>query len=155
MGRGGRGAESALIRIQVLGHEHEVMDVEEDEENSDVFSNALRGYYLELRNTSSSTTHARKEPDELLKKAFGNTCLICINSIKKQEAVWSCKSCYELFHLVCIQQWAKDGVSSSTVLSLDIFPGISLQWTCPKCRGEYAKTDLPTVYRCFCGKKVG
>ena len=125
----------------------------DNEENSDVFTNALRSYYSEL-NTSSSTIYTKKKPDELLRSVLGGTCLICLNLIERKEAVWSCKLCYELFHLVCIQQWAKDGVVSHTVLSQNIFPGISFKWTCPKCRGEYAKTDLPTVYWCYCGEKV-
>lgn len=61
------------------------------------------------------------------------TCLICIASVRRTQAVrhthththtpsythahspfflqvWSCSSCFSLFHLPCIQKWARDSV---------------------------------------------
>lgn len=123
-----------------------------DGENQDIFVKTLCGYYSELEESKRESV----ESFEFLKKALDSkSCLICLCSIKKNEAVWSCRLCYTLFHLMCIQQWAKDGVVvANTILSQDFFPGIVMQWTCPKCRVEYDKMNIPSVYRCFCGKQV-
>lgn len=39
-----------------------------------------------------------------------SSCLICISSIKKQDAIWTCGSCYCSFHMSCIQRWGKDSI---------------------------------------------
>uniref|UniRef100_A0A3Q2YKF6 Uncharacterized protein n=1 Tax=Hippocampus comes TaxID=109280 RepID=A0A3Q2YKF6_HIPCM len=38
------------------------------------------------------------------------TCLICIALVKRTQPVWSCSGCFSLFHLPCIQKWARDSV---------------------------------------------
>ncbi|KAJ8891237.1 hypothetical protein PR048_010752 [Dryococelus australis] len=38
------------------------------------------------------------------------TCLICIASVKRTDAIWNCEECYSFFHLTCIQRWAKDSI---------------------------------------------
>ena len=43
-----------------------------------------------------------------LKNVLTSTsCLICISSVKKNDAIWSCENCYNSFHINCIQKWAK------------------------------------------------
>ena len=123
---------------------------ESDEECEELVVNALSDYCNELGGNSA-------ESKNLLYLTLQNncSCLICLSCIKRSQAVWSCKLCYTIFHLVCIQQWAKDGVVvRNTTLSEDLFPSIPLMWTCPKCRGEYSRMDVPSKYRCFCGKQV-
>ncbi|XP_064636261.1 NF-X1-type zinc finger protein NFXL1-like [Lineus longissimus] len=85
-------------------------------------------------------------------KSGSNVCLICIESIKKTEAVWSCTCCYCIFHIQCIQKWVKDGVYQQTALSEENFPNRDLPWFCPKCRNQYEQSECPTKYMCFCGK---
>eukprot|EP00066_Takifugu_rubripes_P029143 XP_011618409.1 PREDICTED: NF-X1-type zinc finger protein NFXL1 [Takifugu rubripes] len=68
------------------------------------------------------------------------TCLICIGSVRRTQAVWSCSSCFSLFHLPCIQKWARD--SAFLVSSV----------TDPKCRAEYPPQATPNRYMCYCGK---
>lgn len=121
---------------------------ESDGESPDLVQNALSVYCSEL---------GRDKPDftDYLKTLNNTSCLICLGGIKKLQAVWSCELCYTIFHLVCIQQWAKDGIMvKNPVLSPDHFPGVSVKWTCPKCRVEYDQPAIPTVYHCFCGKQV-
>lgn len=127
---------------------------ESEEENQEiVFFKALNRYCLEL---GGSKTIDKAKYKDFLKVTFNNnSCLICLSGVKRLQAVWSCRLCYTLFHLVCIQHWAKDGVMvKNAILSEEFFPGISLKWTCPKCRGEYNPTDTPSIYKCFCGKQV-
>ncbi|MES1919866.1 FKBP12-associated protein, partial [Bonamia ostreae] len=66
-------------------------------------------------------------------------CSICLSKIGKRAKVWSCKKCWSILHLSCIQKWAKNS-------SKDAF------WRCPSCNSNYpAKVD---VYKCFCGKST-
>ena len=83
-----------------------------------------------------------------------SSCLVCLSSIKRTDAVWSCKQCYCVFHLQCIQQWVVDGVQQQSLLSPDLFPGLEQLWSCPKCRYEYPRSQCPQKYMCFCGKMV-
>ncbi len=123
---------------------------ESSEECDKLVVKTLGRYCSELDGSSA-------ESIDLLHLALQNSdsCLICLSDIERVQAVWSCKLCYTMYHLVCIQQWAKDGVVvRNTTLSEDLFPSIPLLWTCPKCREEYSKVNVPSVYQCFCGKQV-
>lgn len=118
---------------------------ESEEESDELIISTLRGYCSELRGEC--------DPIDLLQVAH-NSCLICLSGVKRTEAVWSCKTCYCLFHLVCIQQWARNGIRvQSTVLSEELF-NVSKRWSCPKCRIEYDAGFVPSTYQCFCGKQV-
>ncbi|XP_064481964.1 NF-X1-type zinc finger protein NFXL1-like [Ornithodoros turicata] len=77
-------------------------------------------------------------------------CLVCIESVKRNEAVWSCNGCYCILHLGCIQKWAKDSTFQQT--STPDQPAFSSQWNCPKCRKGYRGTENLSKYLCFCGK---
>ncbi|XP_046852833.1 NF-X1-type zinc finger protein NFXL1-like [Xenia sp. Carnegie-2017] len=81
-------------------------------------------------------------------------CLICIESIKHNNPIWSCSRCYSIFHLQCIQQWSNDGAVQNLPLSHEHFPHQELVWFCPKCRCEYKQSERPKEYVCFCGKTV-
>ncbi|XP_074397635.1 NF-X1-type zinc finger protein NFXL1 isoform X1 [Zonotrichia albicollis] len=81
------------------------------------------------------------------------TCLICIASVKRNQAVWSCCGCFCIFHLVCIQKWAKDSLFLvSSPLTDDDFGKKDYPWPCPKCRFEYKRSETPSRYYCYCGK---
>ena len=34
-------------------------------------------------------------------------CMVCCETVRAQNAVWSCSNCYHVFHLRCIKQWAR------------------------------------------------
>uniref|UniRef100_A0A6J0TA16 NF-X1-type zinc finger protein NFXL1 isoform X1 n=1 Tax=Pogona vitticeps TaxID=103695 RepID=A0A6J0TA16_9SAUR len=81
------------------------------------------------------------------------TCLICIASVKRNQAIWSCTGCFCIFHMPCIQKWAKDSVFLvSSPLTDDDFGKRDYPWLCPKCRFEYKRSETPSRYYCYCGK---
>uniref|UniRef100_A0A671W7Z7 Nuclear transcription factor, X-box binding-like 1 n=1 Tax=Sparus aurata TaxID=8175 RepID=A0A671W7Z7_SPAAU len=80
------------------------------------------------------------------------TCLICIASVKRTQAVWSCSSCFSLFHLPCIQKWAKDSAFLVSSVTDEDFGQKQHPWPCPKCRAEYPPSATPNRYMCYCGK---
>ncbi|KAK2582699.1 hypothetical protein KPH14_004973 [Odynerus spinipes] len=76
----------------------------------------------------------------------GAICLICISTVKKVDAIWSCNKCYSFMHLSCILHWIRDTLANKRE------KGITPTWTCPKCRTEYGEDQIPRVYKCFCKK---
>ncbi|GFR41388.1 hypothetical protein Agub_g2071 [Astrephomene gubernaculifera] len=85
-------------------------------------------------------------------------CLICLNHIRPDEAVWSCeRGCYTVLHL----EWARsqlDAAGAKAAARLSQFPAAAeearaaAEWGCPKCRCTYPAADIPRQYKCFCGK---
>ncbi|CAO4368996.1 unnamed protein product [Caenorhabditis nigoni] len=71
-------------------------------------------------------------------------CAICYTRITTRQGVWSCKTCYQIFHIStgCITDWAKS--------SRDKEAG-SNTWRCPTCQTE--NETMPYNYYCFCGKQ--
>ncbi|XP_030635856.1 transcriptional repressor NF-X1 [Chanos chanos] len=69
-------------------------------------------------------------------------CMVCCEVIRVMAPVWSCQSCYHVFHLNCIKKWARSPASQSE----DGSEG----WRCPACQNVAFKT--PNSYTCFCGK---
>lgn len=55
--------------------------------------------------------------------------------------VWSCQSCFHVFHLNCIKKWARSPASHADGQS---------GWRCPACQNVSA--HVPSTYTCFCGK---
>ncbi|XP_055372263.1 protein shuttle craft [Condylostylus longicornis] len=64
-------------------------------------------------------------------------CLVCVESIKTHQHVWSCLNCYHIFHLNCIIKWASSSKSEDG-------------WRCPACQNILKQ--IPREYYCFCGK---
>jgi len=99
-----------------------------------------------------------QEAREQVRNALqSSTCLICISSVRRTEATWSCSTCYSGFHLVCIQRWAKDTIFQQKQ-QLEGDPERAAKerlvcWSCPKCRREVEAAAIPKEYRCYCGKE--
>ena len=53
---------------------------------------------------------ARSLINELIDGSY--ECMVCCDSIKFNNAVWSCTSCFHIFHLHCIRKWAKSEAAS-------------------------------------------
>lgn len=66
-------------------------------------------------------------------------CLVCCEKLRNTDKIWSCKQCYHILHLHCTIKWA----SSSKLEN---------GWRCPACQNVCV--DVPTEYRCYCGKAV-
>ena len=80
-------------------------------------------------------------------------CPICTNEIGPITRVWSCKTCWTVFHLSCIKKWSTN--EGSTLAQQrhengDLPP--PRQWRCPGC--NLPKDDLPSTYTCWCGKEA-
>uniref|UniRef100_A0A1I7U956 R3H domain-containing protein n=1 Tax=Caenorhabditis tropicalis TaxID=1561998 RepID=A0A1I7U956_9PELO len=71
-------------------------------------------------------------------------CAICYNRITTRQGVWSCKTCFQIFHIStgCITDWAKS--------SRDKDGGGNGSWRCPTCQTE--NETMPYNYYCFCGR---
>ncbi|KAM9712729.1 transcriptional repressor NF-X1 [Menidia menidia] len=69
-------------------------------------------------------------------------CMVCCDVIRAMAPVWSCQSCFHVFHLNCIKKWARSPASQAD----DSAEG----WRCPACQNVAAKH--PATYLCFCGK---
>lgn len=131
---------------------------EEEYENQDDILNTLLTSYTS-GDANNHTTPDLGRTHEYLKNAFktgASVCLVCIATIRKTESVWSCEFCYDIFHLPCIQKWAKDSVFAQEQAMQDdeSTRRSAITWFCPKCRYEYSQSKKPTKYLCFCGKEV-
>ena len=40
-------------------------------------------------------------------------CMVCCESVRVTAPVWSCQSCYHVFHLNCIKKWARSPASQA------------------------------------------
>lgn len=40
-------------------------------------------------------------------------CMVCCERVRCSAAVWSCHSCYHLFHLGCVRKWAKSSAATA------------------------------------------
>uniref|UniRef100_A0A3Q3W143 Transcriptional repressor NF-X1 n=1 Tax=Mola mola TaxID=94237 RepID=A0A3Q3W143_MOLML len=69
-------------------------------------------------------------------------CMVCCDVIRLMAPVWSCQSCFHVFHLNCIKKWARSPASQAD----DSGEG----WRCPACQNVALKG--PTSYTCFCAK---
>ncbi|XP_076361940.1 uncharacterized protein LOC143252933 isoform X2 [Tachypleus tridentatus] len=67
-------------------------------------------------------------------------CMVCCEKIRVDDAIWSCMSCFHIFHLQCIKKWAR---SPAAVVA-------EFAWRCPACQNLTWK--VPNQYFCFCGK---
>ncbi|KAK5898085.1 hypothetical protein CgunFtcFv8_015532 [Champsocephalus gunnari] len=69
-------------------------------------------------------------------------CMVCCDIIRCMSPVWSCQSCFHVFHLNCIKKWARSPASQADESNEG--------WRCPACQNVAPKQ--PTSYTCFCGK---
>ena len=80
-------------------------------------------------------------------------CPICTNEVARSSKVWSCKTCWTVFHLSCIKKWAtNEGSTQAQQRNEDgDFPSLR-QWRCPGC--NLPKDVLPSTYTCWCSKEA-
>ncbi|GFO45458.1 NF-x1-type Zinc finger protein nfxl1 [Plakobranchus ocellatus] len=136
------------------------LDESEDEEE-DIGSVVLNGVFKSYaKNYDPSRSQDVDSAQAKLLHSFRSgtsACLVCIETIKKDEAIWSCVGCYCMFHIPCIQKWVREGVYqkqySSDDFNADEKTTQNIPWFCPKCRYEYTQSQCPNRYYCFCGKE--
>ncbi|CAL9216942.1 unnamed protein product [Arabidopsis halleri] len=85
--------------------------------------------------------------DKLMKGSI--ECMICYDMVRRSANIWSCSSCYSIFHLNCIKKWAR--APTSVDLLADKNQGSN--WRCPGCQFVQLTSSKDIQYRCFCGKR--
>lgn len=78
-------------------------------------------------------------------------CAICTSEVLRNSKIWSCKTCWTVFHLSCVTKWSKNEGSTQQRQQEEGIP-LPRQWRCPGC--NLPKDDLPGAYTCWCGKEV-
>ncbi|XP_057416514.1 NF-X1-type zinc finger protein NFXL1-like [Lotus japonicus] len=73
-------------------------------------------------------------------------CMICYDKVCRSAPVWSCSSCYSIFHLHCVKKWAR------APSSIDLSVEIKINWRCPGCQSVQLTSSKEISYVCFCGK---
>ncbi len=78
-------------------------------------------------------------------------CMICYDTVGRNSPIWSCASCFSIFHLPCIRKWARSPTSSdlSAPASRNAFEG---NWRCPGCQAVQLISADELHYYCFCGQ---
>jgi len=66
-------------------------------------------------------------------------CVVCTEVIRAHHEIWSCATCYRMFHLTCVRRWRETSLRGSS-------------WRCPGCQAEQSSTLVEAV--CFCGKTL-
>ena len=88
-----------------------------------------------------------------LEDALGDArCLVCLNKVRRTDAVWQCGGCAVLLHLACAQRWAGREKGDHVAAH---FPGSEyhkISFYCPKCRKPHTQEQYPAHYYCFCGQ---
>lgn len=77
-------------------------------------------------------------------------CMICYDMVRRSAPMWSCSSCYSIFHLSCIKKWAK----APTSVDLVTEKNQGFNWRCPGCQSVQLTPLKDIRYVCFCGKRT-
>lgn len=91
---------------------------------------------------------------ELLDKLTGELrkgyeCMVCMSVVRYNSPIWTCKTCWAMFHLSCTHQWIKRNIADERK-SRRTGALVGWEWRCPGCQYVYVEPELP-VYKCFCG----
>lgn len=142
--------EASRVHLDKINHEQDVVgsdeEVVDDETRTEIIERIVSG--------------CRRGGDvdgilDRLNQALdseSNVCLICIDSIRRTQPIWTCQPCRVSLHLVCVGSWARDRLAQQQ-LSDD--PRVSEPvWNCPNCRFDFGRHQLPIEYTCYCGRLV-
>ncbi|OON22090.1 NF-X1 type zinc finger, partial [Opisthorchis viverrini] len=81
-------------------------------------------------------------------------CLICISRVRQRDPIWSCSTCFHIYHLSCIKSWAEKCKATATGEQSDVTSQAC--WRCPACQTKQVcdedGKDQPLEYICFCGR---
>ncbi|MCJ1391125.1 Transcriptional repressor NF-X1 [Xylographa bjoerkii] len=98
---------------------------------------------------SNAPDIATRTHEDIANKVY--ECPICTSEVGGSSKVWSCKTCWTVFHLTCIKKWSQNEGSTLQQSSNGEMPP-PRQWRCPGC--NLPKEVLPTTYYCWCEKEV-
>lgn len=136
-------------------------DCDQSNAGSDLSNSIFKSYFDFTSSSPSSVTAvdlAKIKSFIASSSSSALSCLICLERIRLSDPTWSCSSlCFSIFHLVCIQSWARQSSDLAAARAATRLP-ISAEtasdqaiWHCPKCRSNYSKSEIPRKYLCFCG----
>ncbi|KAK4615851.1 FKBP12-associated protein 1 [Fulvia fulva] len=77
-------------------------------------------------------------------------CAICTSEVRRNSKVWSCHTCWTVFHMTCIKKWSSTA-GAAFERAQDGEVSQLRQWRCPGC--NLPKDDLPSSYTCWCAKE--
>ncbi|XP_015583646.2 NF-X1-type zinc finger protein NFXL1 [Ricinus communis] len=77
-------------------------------------------------------------------------CMICYDMVRRSASIWSCSSCYSIFHLNCIKKWAR----APTSIDLSAEKNQGFNWRCPGCQSVQLTSSKEIRYACFCRKRI-
>ncbi|KAF2842784.1 hypothetical protein M501DRAFT_925821 [Patellaria atrata CBS 101060] len=80
-------------------------------------------------------------------------CAICTNEVYRNSKVWSCRTCWTVFHMTCIKKWSSNegsAMAQQQAQNGDIPP--PRQWRCPGC--NLPKDTLLKSFTCWCEKEI-
>lgn len=112
--------QEAQARLQASVQNHIKQEYDSSSEEEELESDSILGSVLQLYSQVGGRSEDLGRTQRFLEDAFQSgaaSCLICIGSVKRNDAIWSCVECYCFFHLTCIQRWAKDSVALRNKLS--------------------------------------
>jgi len=78
-------------------------------------------------------------------------CMVCYGSVGRKAKIWSCKCCWAVYHLNCIQKWGKQGLEQESRGPVGASEP-QKSWRCPACNNP--STELPSLYTCWCEKET-
>lgn len=80
-------------------------------------------------------------------------CMVCYGGVTRKSKIWNCKCCWAVFHLNCVQKWAKQGLEQppSRPVGADGEPS-RRSWRCPACNNP--DEEVPQTYTCWCEKTI-
>ncbi|TKR78235.1 hypothetical protein L596_019074 [Steinernema carpocapsae] len=162
--RGRRGQVDQLQNILDENYQQEDGTPNESNEDGDAASKGQTGRNNERRNgrrnnrkpSRPNPQHVHnlppKEKIEMLLRTDKYECAICLKNIRRNQFTFSCQQCYQIFHISRNQTEASK--SGTGCLTEWAFTSYSTDdgWQCPHCKFQYF--ELPTKYKCFCGKKA-
>ncbi|KAG9196586.1 hypothetical protein G6011_01707 [Alternaria panax] len=81
-------------------------------------------------------------------------CAICTEDVtRRTKGVWSCRTCWTVFHLGCIKKWStNEGSAAARQQTQDGETPPPRQWRCPGC--NLPKDILPKNFHCWCEKEL-
>ena len=133
-------------------------------ESRAVWNNGPRGGYMgrrpsDQRKGSKENQRGKEVKDsnlpqlvqEIQEKLMKCTveCMICYDMVRRSAPIWSCLSCYSIFHLMCIKKWAR----APTSIDLSAEKSQGFNWRCPGCQSVQLTSLKEIRYVCFCGKR--
>ncbi|CUE77923.1 zinc finger protein, putative [Bodo saltans] len=89
-------------------------------------------------------------------------CVVCTESVGLRDRLWSCPTCFGVFHLPCIVYWSKSqadqnrieaqsqGGSGAAAASAS---SLAESFRCPLCQSR-CPTNSTAMYKCYCGQRT-